>query len=93
MENDDVIIIAINRRKLRYFGILIISLFLIFGTIAYAYGQVNMSAAVAGWFQTKQIDNENLSVTTNMNVYVNGRQYVRCAENDNLVKNDIDLAF
>ena len=93
MENEDAIIITLSRRKLRITGVVVVSLVLFFSTLAYAYGQVNMSATIAGWFETKQLDNENLSVTTNMNVFVNGRQYVRCTENDNLVRNDIDLAF
>ena len=39
--------------------------------------QVKMIARVNGWYKVSEVDNENLSVSTNMNVWVNGREFVR----------------
>jgi hypothetical protein len=67
---------------------MVISLLLIFGSLAYAYGGVEMSVTVGGWFNTRQIDSTNLAVSTNMVVWVNGTQFVTCSENKNLVRSD-----
>lgn len=73
--------ITIRWRMLRLMGIIGLSIFLTFGCLAYAYGQAiqtTVGATVVGWFKTEQIDNSNLSLATNMNVWVNGRQFVIC---------------
>lgn len=81
--------IEISLRAIKITGVVIVSLFLVFGSLAYAYGKVNMSATVAGWFNTKQIDNVNLSVSTNMKVWVNGRQFVQCEANKDLFRAEL----
>ncbi len=40
--------------------------------------QVTMTATVPGWYETARIDNTNLLVKTNMRVWVNGREFIRC---------------
>ncbi len=40
--------------------------------------QVKMTATVAGWYDVVEIDNENIHVKTNMKVWVNGREFIRC---------------
>lgn len=86
MEGVDHIIIKVSKRKIKIIGIILVSLIVLFTSLTYAYGKINMSAAVAGWFATEQIDNTNLSITTNMTVWVNGTQFVKCEANKNLIR-------
>ncbi len=44
--------------------------------------QVKMTATVAGWYEVEEIDNENIHVKTNMKVWVNGREFIRCDDCD-----------
>lgn len=77
--------INISRRALKIAGVICVSLILTFGTLSYAYGQfdqVSVRASVAGWFKVKQFDNEKIGLVTNMDVWVNGRQFVVCASPD-----------
>ena len=39
---------------------------------------VKMTATVAGWYDVEEIDNTNIHVKTNMKVWVNGREFIRC---------------
>jgi hypothetical protein len=41
-------------------------------------GQVKMTATVPGWYDVVEIDNANILVKTNMKVWVNGREFIRC---------------
>jgi hypothetical protein len=79
------ITITVSRRTLKIAGVIFFSIILIFGTLTYAYGQVsrvNVIATVSGWFKAEQVDNETVSLATNMNVWVNGRQFVVCRDPD-----------
>ena len=40
--------------------------------------RVKMTATVAGWYEVEEIDNENIHLKTNMKVWVNGREFIRC---------------
>jgi hypothetical protein len=53
-------------------------------TAATAVGtnQVRMSATVPGWYDVIEIDNENLLLKTNMQVWVNGREFIRCGDDN-----------
>lgn len=86
MRSANFIIIKVSIRKIKIIVIILVSLIALFTSLTYVYGKVNMSATVAGWFKTNQIDNKNLSVTTNMTVWVNGRQFVKCEANKNLIR-------
>lgn len=79
------ITITVSRRTLKIAGVILFSVILIFSTLTYAYGQigqVNVIATVSGWFKAEQVDNETVSLATNMNVWVNGRQFVVCKDPD-----------
>lgn len=43
-----------------------------------ATGQVKMTATVPGWYEIERLDNENLLIKSNMQVWVNGREFIRC---------------
>ena len=89
--------IEISWRAIKIAVVTLISILVIFGAITIARGSVGistkMSASVAGWFKTYRIDNENLSITTNMTVWVNGTQFVKCEGNKDLVNNELGLSF
>lgn len=89
MQGADFIIIKASKRKIKIIGIILVSLIVLLTSLTYAYGKINMSAAVAGWFTTEQIDNTNLSITTNMTVWVNGTQFIKCENYKNLNAEDI----
>ena len=40
--------------------------------------KVKMTATVPGWYEIEEIDNENIHIKTNMKVWVNGREFIRC---------------
>ena len=45
-------------------------------------GQVKMTATVPGWYDVIEMDNANLLLKTNMKVWVNGREFIRCDDCD-----------
>jgi len=40
--------------------------------------QVKMTASVNGWYDILRIDNKNILVKTNMKVWVNDKEFIRC---------------
>ena len=42
--------------------------------------RVKMTATVPGWYDVTEIDNVNLLLKTNMKVWVNGREFIRCSD-------------
>ena len=43
-----------------------------------ANARVKMTATVPGWYDVEEIDNTNILIKTNMKVWVNGREFIRC---------------
>ena len=43
-----------------------------------ASAEVKMTATVPGWYDVEEIDNTNILIKTNMKVWVNGREFIRC---------------
>lgn len=75
--------ITISRRALRFTGVICLSILLLLSSLTYAYGQasqIKVQATVAGWFKAERIDNENVGLATNMDVWVNGRQFMICTD-------------
>jgi hypothetical protein len=56
-------------------------------------GQVTMTATVPGWYEIERLDNANLLLKTNMQVWVNGREFIRCddCEQDTLGSSLLDF--
>ena len=58
-------------------------------TAPVAAGQVRMTATVPGWYDVVELDNANLLIKTNMQVWVNGREFIRCDDCDQEINPDL----
>jgi hypothetical protein len=85
MERSNHITININLRVLKIFAQIFTAIIFAIGTITMAYAQtdagerVQVLATVAGWFNVRQINPQNIAISTNMAVWVNGTKFIKCA--------------